>query len=109
MDVSNLCLGPLPFFFVFKDLRHILIAMIVTLYPLSICEKTHIPLPPSLVLEDLNFVLLEEKFFLVFYKYLLDLEKKAKEISPKFSEPNEKLFSNFFLKIKQKFLKAPSF
>jgi len=75
INFNNLCLGPLPFLFVFKDLRHIIVAMLVTLYPLSICEKAHLPLPPSLTLENINFLLIEEKFFIIFYKFLLNLEE----------------------------------
>lgn len=93
INFSNVCLGPLPFFFVYKDLRQLTFAMIVTLYPLSICEKTHLPLPPSLVLEDLQFVLLEEKYFLVFYKFLQSLEEKAKENLDKYEEPNFRIYS----------------
>ena len=100
INFNYVCLGPLPIFFVLKDLRHIIVAMMVTLYPLSICGKAHIPLPPSLTLDDMSFFLLEEKFFVVFYKFLQNLEEKAKEMPKKFNEFNEKLFGfEYFKKI----------
>ncbi len=102
INFNSLCLGPLPFFFVVKDLRHVIVAMIVTIYPLSICGKAHIPLPPSLTLDEMNFFLLEEKFFVVFYKFLQNLEEKAKATPLKFNDFNEKLngFYKFFFFIK---------
>lgn len=86
LSFQSVCIGPLPFGLVFKDLRHLIIAMIVTIYPLSICGKAHFPLPPSLMLDDLKFFLLEEKCFKTFYKYLSFLEVntiegKKKEIT----------------------------
>lgn len=95
INFNNLCLGALPFLFVFKDLRHIIVAIIVMIYPLSICTRAHIPLVPSLTLDEMNFFLLEEKFFVVFYKFLQNLEEKAKVLPLRFDEFNEKLYGEF--------------
>lgn len=79
INFYGVCIGPLPFLFVVKDLRHILVAMLVTLYPLSICEISHIPLPPSLTLESFDLMIAEEKLFVVFYRFLLKLDGVANQ------------------------------
>ena len=79
INFSGVCIGPLPFLFVIKDLRHVLVAMLVTLYPLSICEISHIPLPPSLALESVDLMIAEEKLFVVFYRFLLSLDAMSKQ------------------------------
>lgn len=90
-DTSGLCVGPLPFIIVMKDMRHLIGALIMIGYPI-VQGRIGGNLPISLVLRDVELFLNEGEGFKVFYKFLQGLEKKGESII----EKNGNLFF-FFL------------
>ena len=73
--LNNILIGPLPIMQCLIDSKDTLINIIITIYPLKISGSSHIPLPPSICLEDFRYFISDENCFLIFYNFLLKIEK----------------------------------
>lgn len=74
---TSICAGPFPITMVLYTIRHLMIVLVVMIHPLRTASRQIIPLPPSIAVDDLKFFLVDESYFIIFYKYLETLEHRS--------------------------------